>query len=75
MLSNSIGLSSLVASHPGSDYPWRISCDAGDLTCLFALMSASINYGNFKSAAIIVLVLIVSGMHLSALPPQQDMTL
>jgi len=75
MLSNSIGLPSLVAPHPGSDCSWRISCDAGDLTRLFALISARINYGNFKSAAIIVLDLIVSGMHLSVLPLQRDMTL
>ncbi|MFZ4594968.1 MAG: hypothetical protein ACOYOF_11975 [Verrucomicrobiaceae bacterium] len=49
-LSSAIGLPSPVASHPGSDYPWRIICNVGDLTRFFALMSASINYGNFKSA-------------------------
>ena len=49
-LSSAIGLPSPVVSYPGSDYPWRIICDAGDLTRFFALMSASINYGNFKSA-------------------------
>ena len=49
-LASTIALPEPVESHPGSDYPWRILCDSADLTRLFALMSASITYGNFKSA-------------------------
>ncbi len=49
-LSKTIALPEPVESYPGSDYPWRILCDPSDLTRLFALMSASITYGNFKSA-------------------------
>ena len=49
-LSRTIGLPEPVASFPGSDYPWRIICDSGDLTRVFALMSSSITYDNFKSA-------------------------
>jgi hypothetical protein len=49
-LASTIALPEPVESYPGSDYPWRILCDPADLTRLFALMSASITYGNFKSA-------------------------
>ena len=49
-LSKTIALPEPVESYSGSDYPWRILCDPADLTRLFALMSASITYGNFKSA-------------------------
>ena len=49
-LAAAAGTGTPVPSFPGSDYPWRILCDPADLTRLFALMSASITYGNFKSA-------------------------
>ena len=49
-LSKTIALPEPVESYPGSDYPWRILCDNADLTRLFALMSASITYDNFKYA-------------------------
>jgi hypothetical protein len=49
-LADAIGLPEPVPSHPGSDYPWRILCDATDLTRFFALMAASITYDNFKAA-------------------------
>ncbi len=49
-LSKTIALPEPVESYSGSDCPWRILCDPADLTRLFALMSASITYGNFKSA-------------------------
>ncbi len=49
-LTEAIGLPGPVPSFEGSDYPWRIICDSGDLTRFFALMAASITYDNFKSA-------------------------
>ncbi len=49
-LSDAIGLPEPVPSFEGSDYPWRILCDSGDLTRMFALLAASITYDNFKSS-------------------------
>lgn len=39
-----------VASHVGSDYPWRILCPAADLPRFMNALTASIDYDNFKSA-------------------------
>ena len=39
-----------IASYPGSDYPWRIICPVADLPQFISALTASIDYGNFKSA-------------------------
>lgn len=44
------GTGTPVASYPGSDYAWRIICPATDLTQFMNALTASIDYGNFKSA-------------------------
>ena len=44
------GTGTPIASFPGSDYPWRILCSAGELQQYINVISASIDYGNFKSA-------------------------
>lgn len=40
----------VVASYPGSDYPWRILCPSSALPAVFQVLAESIHYGNFKSA-------------------------
>jgi hypothetical protein len=49
-LADAIGLPEPVPSSPGSEHPWRILCDATDLTRFFALMAASITYDDFPAA-------------------------
>ena len=49
-LAQTIALPEPVESYPGLDDAWRILCDPADLTRFFALISASITYGNFKFA-------------------------
>lgn len=44
------GTGTPVASHPGSDYPWRILCPTVDLSRFMSALTNSIDYGNFKSA-------------------------
>lgn len=49
-LSLATGIGTPVASYPGSDYPWRIICPAAALPRYMTALTASIDYGNFKSA-------------------------
>jgi hypothetical protein len=44
------GTGTPVASHPSSDYPWRILCPAAELPWFMSALTESIDYGNFKSA-------------------------
>jgi hypothetical protein len=48
-LADAAGTGIPVASFTGSDYPWRILCPAKDLPQFMSALSASIDYGNFKS--------------------------
>lgn len=49
-LADAIGLPEPEPAPAGSDDPWRIPCDATELTRFFALLAASITYEDFKSA-------------------------
>ena len=49
-LAHAAGAGDPVASYVGSDYPWRILCSAADLPRFMQALTASIDYGNFKSA-------------------------
>jgi hypothetical protein len=49
-LAQAAGTGTPIASYPGSDYPWRILCPAADLPRFMSALTASIDYGNFKSA-------------------------
>ncbi len=49
-LAKAAGTGSPVASFKGSDYPWRILCRADELPAFMQALTASIDYGNFKSA-------------------------
>jgi hypothetical protein len=49
-LAKAAGACSPVASFKGSDYPWRIICPANELPAFMKVLTASIDYGNFKSA-------------------------
>ncbi|MFZ4594231.1 MAG: hypothetical protein ACOYOF_08240 [Verrucomicrobiaceae bacterium] len=49
-LAQAAGIGTPVASYAGSDYPWRILCRATDLPQFMSALTASIDYGNFKSA-------------------------
>jgi hypothetical protein len=49
-LAKTAGTGSPVASFTGSDYPWRILCRADELPAFMQALTASIDYGNFKSA-------------------------
>ena len=44
------GTGKAVASHPGSDYPWRIITTTAELPRFMNALTHSIDYGNFKSA-------------------------
>jgi hypothetical protein len=49
-LAQAAGTGAPIASYAGSDYPWRILCLATDLPRFMSALTASIDYGNFKSA-------------------------
>ena len=49
-LARATGTGTPIASYAGSDYPWRIICPATDLPRFMNALTASIDYGNFKSA-------------------------
>lgn len=49
-LSQAAGIGKPIASYAGSDYPWRILCPAVDMHHFMSALTASIDYGNFKSA-------------------------
>jgi hypothetical protein len=49
-LAKAAGTGEPVESYPGSDYPWRILCPTAGLPTYMQALSASIDYGNFKSA-------------------------
>ena len=49
-LAQAAGTGTPIASYAGSDYPWRILCPAADLPKFMSALTASIAYGNFKSA-------------------------
>ncbi|MCE9519747.1 MAG: hypothetical protein K8R87_09380 [Verrucomicrobia bacterium] len=43
------GMGTPVVSYKGSDYPWRIICEADELPWIMKALTGSIDYGNFKS--------------------------
>jgi hypothetical protein len=49
-LAQAAGTGTPIASCAGSDYPWRILCSTADLPRFMSALTASIDYGNFKSA-------------------------
>lgn len=49
-LAQAAGTGTPVTSYAGSDYPWRILCPTTVLPMFMQALTASITYGNFKSA-------------------------